>query len=244
MSALNVILVFFGGVFAGGINSMAGGGSLLTVPLLSVVGLEGLVANGTNRVAVLVQNASSAYSYAKRGVDVWKRSVPVVVPAVVGGLVGATIISNLDDKVFEKLFGVLMLPLLAIAIWKPKATAAPRPWPTWLSVVVFFLVGVYAGSIQAGVGIILLLILARAGFDLVEANAIKTLVILGVTVTAVPVFIYKGQVDWLPAVVLASGMAIGGYVGAKFAVEGGERVIRPVLVVSVLALAGRMIGLY
>ncbi len=87
-------------------------------------------------------------------------------------------------------------------------------------------------------------ILSRAGYDLVEANALKTLVILGVTLTAVPVFIYKGQVDWLAAVVLAAGMSVGGYVGAKFAVEGGERVIRPVLVVSVLALAGRMVGLY
>ena len=244
MSAVNVLLVFFGGMFAGGINSMAGGGSLLTVPLLSVVGLDGLVANGTNRVAVLVQNASSAYSYAKRGIDVWKKSLPVVIPAVFGGLVGATIISNLDDEAFKRLFGVLMIPLLAMAIWKPKAKTASQPWPAWLTTIVFFLIGLYAGAIQAGVGIILMLILARAGYDLVEANALKTLVILGVTLTAVPVFIAKGQVDWLPAIVLAAGMAIGGYVGAKFAVEGGERVIRPVLVVSVLALAGRMVGLY
>ena len=244
MSALDVILVFFGGVLAGGINSMAGGGSLLTVPLLGLGGLEGLTANGTNRVAVLIQNASSAVSYAKRGVDVWRTSLPVVIPAVIGGVVGATVVSNLDDEMFERIFGFLMIPLLIMVVWKPKAKQSDKPWPTWLTSLVFLAVGIYAGAIQAGVGIILLLILARAGYDLVTANALKTLVILGVTATAVPIFIAKGQVEWWPAIVLSAGMAIGGYAGAKFAVEGGERVIKPVLVVSVLALAGRMIGLY
>ncbi|MEZ5340052.1 MAG: sulfite exporter TauE/SafE family protein [Acidimicrobiales bacterium] len=244
MTVFEATLVFFGGLIAGGINSMAGGGSLLTVPLLDVAGVTGLLANGTNRVAVLFSNGTSAYSYAKRGVDVWRRSIPVVIPSVVGGLVGATLISNLDDAAFKKLFGVLMIPLLAMALWKPRAKTAPEPWPASIVVVVFFLVGIYAGAIQAGVGLFLVLLLARAGYDLVEANALKTIVILGVSATAVPVFVAKGQVSWLPAVVLAAGMGLGGYVGAKFAVEGGERVIRPVLVVSVVALAGRMVGLY
>jgi uncharacterized membrane protein YfcA len=244
MSGFEAILIFFGGLVAGFINSMAGGGSLLTVPLLSLGGVEGLLANGTNRVAVLIQNGSSGYGYAKRDVVAFRRALPIFAPAVVGGLVGAVAVSGIDDALFEKLFGFLMFPMLGLAIWRPKAVVATKPWPLWLTIVVFFLLGVYAGAIQAGVGLILLLVLSRAGFDLVEGNAIKTYVILVVSAVAVVTFLVKGQVRWVPAIVLSAGMAIGGYVGSQFAVSGGEKVIRPVLVISVVALALKMIGLY
>ncbi|MFT7600331.1 MAG: putative membrane protein YfcA [Acidimicrobiales bacterium] len=244
MDGLDAVLIFAGGVFAGLINSMAGGGSLLTVPLLSLGGVEGLLANGTNRVAVLIQNASSGYGYAKRGIGSKAETLQVLVPTLVGGLVGAAVVSQIDDKLFERIFGFLMIPLLALSIWKPKTKSNDEPWPMWVTAVVFFGVGIYAGAIQAGVGLILLLVLSRAGFDLVKANAIKTFVILGVSVVAVAIFVAQGQVRWGPAAVLSAGMAIGGYGGSQLAVTGGEKLIKPVLVVSVLALAGRMIGVY
>ncbi len=248
MSLANTILLFVGGALAGVINAMAGGGSLLTVPLLSLAGVEGLLANGTNRVAVLVQNGSSIYGYRKRGKGAGSEIVPVLVPVLVGGLVGSYAISGIDDETFERLFGVLMIPLLVLALWKPKTGGdgddAPEPWPTWLTWIVFFAVGIYAGAIQAGVGLILLLVLSRAGHDLVTGNAIKVWAIFSVSLLAVAVFVAKGQVQWWPALVLSAGTAAGGYAGANLAVSGGEKLIKPVLVVSVIALAGRMIGLY
>lgn len=244
MSPIEALLIFFGGLFAGFVNSMAGGGSLLTVPLLSLAGVEGLLANGTNRVAVLIQNGSSGYGYARRKVIPFDRALPIFVPAVFGGLIGALAVSGIDDEQFERIFGIMMIPMLALSIWKPKAKQAPKPWPLWLNVIVFFLVGIYAGAIQAGVGLILLMLLSRAGFDLVEGNAIKTYVILVVSSVAVVTFVAQGQVRWFPALVLSGGMAVGGYAGSQLAVSGGEKVIRPVLVISVIALAGRMIGLY
>ncbi|MGH1503626.1 MAG: sulfite exporter TauE/SafE family protein [Acidimicrobiales bacterium] len=258
MSAANTILLFVGGALAGMINAMAGGGSLLTVPLLSLVGVEGVLANATNRVAVLVQNGSAIYGFRKRGKGAGKEIVPVLVPVLVGGLVGSYAISGIDDETFERLFGVLMIPLLVLALWKPRVggsaaagsaaggdgDAAPEPWPTWVNWIVFFAVGLYMGSIQAGVGLILLLVLSRAGHDLVTGNAIKVWAILSVSIVAVAVFVAKGQVAWWPAAVLSAGTAVGGYAGANLAVSGGERLIKPVLAVSVVALAGRMIGLY
>jgi uncharacterized protein len=244
MNAFEAILIFGGGFLAGFINSMAGGGSLLTVPLLSLAGVEGLLANGTNRVAVLLQNASSGYGYFRRDVGRWSEVVPVLIPSLAGGLVGALSVSQIDDRVFERIFGFIMLPMLVLSLSKPKIRDVRRAWPRWVTVVVFFGVGLYAGAIQAGVGLILLMVLARSGLDLVTANAIKTYVILGVTVLAVAVFAFESQVVWIPALVLSAGMAGGGYVGSQVAVDGGDRVIKPVLVVSVLALAGRMIGLY
>lgn len=244
MSTLEALLIFGGGVFAGVINSMAGGGSLLTVPLLALGGVEGLFANGTNRVAVVIQNGTSAFGYSRRGFGGVKQALPVVAPAVPGAIVGALVVSQIPDELFEQIFGFLMIPLLVMAIWRPKTTEAPAPWPMWLSAIVFFSVGFYAGAIQAGVGLILLLVLSRVGHDLVTANAIKTLVILSVSLVALVIFVSQGQVRWLAALVLSAGTGLGGYVGANIAVEGGEKVIKPVLVIAVLALAGRMIGLY
>lgn len=244
MSTWEAILIFGGGLLAGVINSMAGGGSLLTVPLLSLGGVEGLLANGTNRVAVLIQNGTSGYGYFRKGAGGLADTLPVLGPVLLGGLVGAAGVSQVDDELFERIFGVLMIPLLVLAIWKPQSRLGDEersPWPSWLTFVVFFGVGLYAGAIQAGVGIILLLVLARVGHDLVTANAIKTLVIFAVSIVAVAVFVVQGQVRWLPALVLSAGTGLGGYVGSQIAVEGGERVIKPVLIVSVLALSARMV---
>ena len=108
----------------------------------------------------------------------------------------------------------------------------------------FFGIGVYGGAFQAGVGLILVLALARSGLDLVNANAVKVVVILALTAFAVPIFIVRDQIDWGFAAILASGFAVGGAVGARVAVRGGEKVIRPVMVAAVIGLAGRMVGLY
>ncbi|MEL6891201.1 MAG: sulfite exporter TauE/SafE family protein [Actinomycetota bacterium] len=245
MSGLDIAILLGGGLLAGVINAMAGGGSLLTVPLLSLVGVTGLDANGTNRVAVLIQTVTSGFGYHQGGVRPYRETSRLLPAALAGGLCGALVVSSIDDELFERVFGVLMIPLLALALWKPKTSVADVGWPWWLSASVFFGVGFYAGAIQAGVGLLLLLTLSRSGFDLVRGNAIKTLLVIAITaVVALPVFIAKGQVEWLPALVLSVGSGLGGYVGARVATSGGERVIKPVLVVAVIGLAGRMVGLY
>ncbi len=244
VAATDTLILLIGGFFAGVINSMAGGGSMLTVPLLSLAGVGGNVANGTNRVAVFVQNLSSAYGYARRGVIEKAETIRVLMPVLAGGLVGSLAVVQVPDRLFEQIFGVIMLPLLVLSIRKPKADTTSAPWPPWLSFIVFFGVGFYGGAVQAGVGLLFLLVLARAGFDLVTANAMKTALILGITAIALPVFIYHGHVRWLAAFILSVGMGVGGFVGANLAVDGGERLIRPVMIVVVLALASRMLGLW
>lgn len=217
---------------------------MLTVPLLSLAGVAGTLANGTNRIAVLIQNLAGAYGFARRNVSDRARTVAVLVPVMVGALAGSLIASQIPDELFERLFGFLMFPLLILTLRKPKADASAAPWPAWLTVVVFTGIGFYGGAVQAGIGLFLLLVLARAGFDLVTANAVKTILILVITAIAVPVFLYNDQIRWIPALVLSIGMGFGGYVGANVAVDGGERVIRPVLIVVVVALASRMLGVW
>ncbi len=244
MTVVDVLVLLVGGFFAGVINSMAGGGSMLTVPLLSLAGVGGTVANGTNRIAVFIQNLAGAYGFARRGVGDRSRTVAVLVPVMVGALAGSVVASQIPDELFERLFGFLMLPLLILTLRRPSARPHTGSWPAWLTAVVFAAVGFYGGAVQAGVGLFLLLVLARSGFDLVTANAVKTILILAITIIAVPVFLINDQIRWVPALVLSIGMGVGGYAGANVAVDGGERVIRPVLVIVVVALATRMLGFW
>jgi len=119
-----------------------------------------------------------------------------------------------------------------------------KPRSTLANAAIFFAIGLYGGAIQAGVGLFLIAALARSGLDLVRANAIKVVIVGALTVIAVPVFVLEGQVDWPYAAALVVGFALGGELGARAALLGGERLIRAVLVVAVLAMAGRMLGVY
>ena len=245
MELIDAALVVGAGLVAGIVNAMAGGGSLLTVGLLNVfVGLPGLVANGTNRVGVLVQNASSVASYRKEGVRGFRKAVPVMVPVIAGSLLGSLLVSSVTDETFERIFGILMVPLLFLSLRSPKNVGSQINWHPVTTAVIFFGIGLYGGAFQAGVGLLIVVALSRSGLDLVNANAVKVVVILVLTTIAVPVFIVRGQVDWGFAVVLAIGFAAGGWIGARVAVRGGEKIIKPVLIGAVVALAGRMIGLY
>ncbi|MEZ4280650.1 MAG: sulfite exporter TauE/SafE family protein [Myxococcota bacterium] len=237
------------GLVAGVINTLAGGGTLLTVPTLVYFGLPATIANGTNRVGVLLQNVFATRSFRREGFDALAESLPIVMPAVVGSILGATVASRLSSAIFERIFGVamivLLVPILRGTKPKPRPDARPAPpRPPLLNAALFFAIGFYGGSIQAGVGIFVIAALARSGVDLIRANAIKVILVGALTLVALPVFILHHQVHWPYAIATATGFSLGGELGARFAARGGERVIKPVLALSVLALAGKMLGLY
>jgi len=244
----HLILLVLTGLIAGVINTLAGGGSLLSVPLLVFLGLPGDIANGTNRVGVLVQSVTALQQLRRDGLDGLRDMRPIIVPVGVGALIGAAGIAQLPAETFERVFGVLMLLLLVPTLRGAGSLGGgeqpPAPWHPWTRVAVFFGIGVYGGAIQAGVGLLVLFALARTGMDLVRANAVKVAVVASLTAIATPVFILERQVAWIPAGALVLGFGAGGAIGAKLAVLGGERLIRPVVVVAVIGLAGRMLDLY
>jgi uncharacterized membrane protein YfcA len=238
------ILLVVGGVAAGLINAVAGGGSSLTVPLLVLAGVPGNSANGSNRVGILTSNAAAATAFRRLGVRGLSRSAPVLVPIIVGSLVGAFGITRLTDDAFERVFGILMLPIIFLSIRKPKPKVDARPWSTGFTAAVFFAVGLYGGAVQAGVGLVMLAALTRAGYDLVTANNVKVVANLTLTAVALPVFIAQGKVEWIPALILAAGLTTGGWIGAHAAVRGGERFIRAAMVVAALLLASKLLGIW
>ncbi|WP_373071187.1 sulfite exporter TauE/SafE family protein [Gemmatimonas sp.] len=244
MTLFEALLLVGGGLAAGWINAVAGGGSILTVPLLVLAGVPGNDANGSNRIGILTSNMAAAISFRRLGVGGLSHASTVIAPVVVGSLIGSTAISRLTDETFETVFGLLMVPLIILSVRKPKIKEGGPTWSRSTIVVVFFFIGLYGGAIQAGVGLVLLAALTRAGFDLITANNIKVVVTLVVTAVALPVFILNGQIAWLPALVLAVGFTGGGWLGARSAVRGGERLIRIVMLIATAVLAGRLIGLY
>ena len=241
----DIVLLVAGGLAAGVVNTLAGGGSLLTVPLLVLAGVPGNVANGSNRVGILASNASAAAAFRRLGVSGLSRTLPVLVPVAVGSLVGALLVARLADETFERAFGVLMVPLLLLSLRPPVLKSVEgRVWSGPFTLLVFLAVGLYGGAFQAGIGLLLMVALSRSGMDLVVVNSVKVVVIVVVTVIALPLFIVSGRVDWGPALVLAAGFALGGALGARLTVTRGSSLIRPVMVAAVLALAGRLLGLF
>lgn len=244
MTFWEAMLLLGGGLAAGVINTMAGGGSALTVPLLVLAGVPGNQANGSNRVGVLTASGAAVASFRKAGVDGLDQAKKILGPAVVGSLIGSFGISQIADETFETIFGYLLIPIIILTIFKPKPAEGVEPWSDPVTMTVFFFIGLYGGAFQAGVGLVMLAALTRAGFDLVTANSVKVLTNLIVTVIALPVFILQGNVVWAPALVLAAGFMAGGWFGAKLAVKGGEKLVRVFMIGAALYLAGRLIGIW
>ncbi len=248
MQLTHAALLAAGGLVAGVVNTLAGGGSLLTVPLLTMLGLPGPVANGTNRVGVLLGSAVATWRLTALGTSGARDAAPLIVPSALGAVVGAYGVVQLPAEWFNRIFGLLMLALLVPTLrgtaLRPASDAPTRPWPAPLRALAFFAIGMYGGAFQAGVGILLLSVLTFAGIDLVRSTHIKTALNTCFTLLALPVFWLAGQIVWPEALALGAGFAAGGALGARIAVRGGARVIRPVLAIAVVALAGRMLGFY
>ena len=151
------------GFVSGFINTLAGSGSLVTLPLLIVLGLPANVANGTNRIGILVQTVVSVATFHRRRALQPFGTTAIVLPAVVGAAVGAELAVDLDEAVLRRTIGALMLVMLAVVLLRPRRWLEVRadrdPASLWLRVPLFFAIGVYGGFIQAGVGIFLLAVL-------------------------------------------------------------------------------------
>ncbi|MCH8083718.1 MAG: sulfite exporter TauE/SafE family protein [Myxococcales bacterium] len=246
MSPFEIALLIAVGLLAGIVNTLAGGGSLLTVPLLVIFGLPGTIANGTNRVGVLVQGVVACWRFDAEGISELRSALPLLPPVLLGSLIGAASATQIPDQIFEQIFAGIMLILLIPLLQGRQLASTPRiqRWSPLTRGIVLFGIGLYGGAVQAGVGLLLLFVLNRAGFDLARANAIKVVIATALAIVTVPVFVFKQQVAWLPAAFVSIGFTIGATVGARFAVLGGESAIRQTLAVAVLVLAGHLFGLY
>ncbi len=238
-----IILLVGVGFFAGIINTMAGGGSLLTLPILIFLGLPPNIANGTNRVAIVVQNVFTTAGFKSKGVKTFPFSIYVGLSALVGSIIGAQIAVDIKGETFNKILSIVMLLVVGYMVLGSTKSIKKLVEKTsgkhlWLSILLFFFVGIYGGFIQAGVGFIMLFVLTSVNnFSLVKSNAIKVTVALIYTLTAVAVFAYNDKINWQVGLELATGNAIGGWYASRLSVKKGDRFVKKFLIVAVVILA-------
>ncbi|MEM6796985.1 MAG: sulfite exporter TauE/SafE family protein [Acidobacteriota bacterium] len=247
------------GLIAGALNVVAGGGSFLTLPILIFLGLPAGVANGTNRVGILLQNVAAVWSFRRQRVldpPEFRRLTLAwaALPATLGAALGTGLALRTSDAGFERVLALLMVAISLVSFWTPspgprgkkggseaRTDADPGgeiPRGGWPLAASFFAVGVYGGFVQAGVGFLILAASsALAGLDLVRGNAVKVVVVFCFTALSLALFASRGMVSWPHGLALASGTAAGGALGARLTVLKGHRWLRAAVTASILVFA-------
>ncbi|WP_103068109.1 sulfite exporter TauE/SafE family protein [Aquimarina sediminis] len=244
MNETLLLLILAGvGFVAGVINTIAGGGSLLTLPMLIFMGLPPAIANGTNRIGIFIQSISSIAGFKSKGIAPTIFGVYLGISALIGSLIGAQIAIEIKGDLFNKILAIVMVAVVLFMIFKPKVNINSLVERTkgkymWISIFTFFFIGIYGGFIQAGVGIFILLALTSINYlNLVSSNAIKVLVVFIYTIGALVIFIYNNQINYLYGFVLALGNASGGWIASRWSVKKGDGLVKIFLVIMVIAMA-------
>ena len=244
--ALELAVLAVAGLAAGYVNAVAGAGSLLTLPALIFTGLDPSAANATNRIAIFFNNVTAVAAYHRGGLRVRRVALPLMIPLGLSAAAGAWVATLLDERQLKLAIAIAMVTFLFLSFVPRRSSEraeagddAPPELPPfhWTMVLGFAGIGFYAGFLQAGVGVLILLYMSLVhGSHLVAANALKAVSILVFTVVALGVFVVLGEtIDPLRGLVLAGGTATGGYLGAVATLRRGEKFVRVLLVLAVLA---------
>jgi uncharacterized membrane protein YfcA len=244
---LGKLLLLMGvGVIAGVLNILAGGGSLLTLPVLIFLGLPAAMANGTNRIAIFFQNVVAVGSFRQKGKLPLRLALLCTPSALLGSVVGARLAITISDILFKQILAGVMLGVVVLMVVDParRLNLKPRRLSRARAaglVAIFFFIGIYGGFIQAGVGLLMIPALLLQGLDLVRINAIKVFVVLVFTVAAIVVFVLHDQVDYGLGFTLAVGNMLGGWLGTKIAVKGGHGFIRKFVIAVVVVFSAKLL---
>lgn len=239
------------GFFAGTVNTLAGGGSLLTLPALIFFGLPANVANGTNRVGVIVQSLVASWRFRKGDALPLGLVTRLAPPMVLGAIAGAWLSTDVDEALFRKIIGVAMVVMVGVVLLQPKKWLArfqkrlDGGFLVVVQVIVFAALGFYAGFLQAGVGIFALsAIVLVCGTDLVKGNGVKVALVAIITVPALAIFVWEDLVAWGPGLSVAVGQIFGGWFGARLTLTRGAGFVRFVLAAVVLVSATKLLGFW
>jgi uncharacterized membrane protein YfcA len=234
-----IALLLVGGAAAGFVNTLAGGGSFLTVALLIFAGVEPTSANGTNRVGVLAQSLGALGGFRREGIEEFGVALRFMPATLLGSALGSWVAARAPDALFQRAFALAMLGFLPFVLRPPRAPgAAHAPRPAAVQQLAFLAMGVYGGALQAGLGIPLLLALVGlAGLDLVRGNAAKVVINAAQQLLSLIVFAWAGKVFWASGIALAIGQAVGGWTASRAGARIGARLIRPLLALAMIAIA-------
>lgn len=252
ITPIQFILAILAGIAAGVINTLAGSGSAVTLPMLVFLGLDAGVANATNRVGVLVQNIAGIATYQRNkkldiGGSFW-----LTVPAMLGAVVGTYIATILSNEQMEYAIGGMMVIILITILvnpdkWLRQHSEVKAGRPSLGVLALFFVIGAYGGFVQAGVGVFILsAMVLGAGYSMTHANGIKLVIVLALTVVALVVFIWSPvKINWGIGALMAVGQSIGAWAAAKFAVSvpNANKYVRWLLIVVVVYSIFKFFGI-
>ncbi len=235
-----IILLGFGSAF---LNTVGGGGSLFTVPILTFMGIPITMANATARVAILAQNLTAVGGFRSKKVELPLRySLYLMLVSMVGGFIGSNLAATIDDKMFNRIFVSVMVFSAALIVFNPFRSTLKgenmTPGRQRIGIFCFFFIGIYGGFVQAGVGFLVIGVLSLVNnFNLVKTNYIKVFVAIVYTGVSVIIFALEDKILWQTSLILAIGHALGGWYASRWSVDKGEVWIKRVMVLSIVGMA-------
>ena len=227
------------GFLAGIINTLAGGGSLFTLPVLIFLGLPPTVANGTNRVAIIIQSLFGTLGYKSKGISSFPFNIYLAISSSIGALIGAYIAIDFNEILFNKVLAIIMVFVGMLILFRKKnielnLTERLEGKYLFWTIIGFFFIGIYGGFINAGIGIVIMLILNRYNnMTLVKTNATKVSIVLIYSLFAIIIFANNDTINWEYGALLAFGTIFGAWFASRWSVKKGDRLIRLALLISV-----------
>lgn len=234
------------GFLVGFINTVAGGGTLLVLPVLIFFGLPPSVANGTNRVAIVIQTAMATAGFKSKGVSTFPFNIYLGISALIGAIIGAKIAVDIKGETFNKILAIIMVAVVLLIAFKPKLSVKTveerlTGKQLWIGTIAFFFFGIYGGFINAGIGFIMILFLHYIHkMNLVRVNATKVVIVLLYTLAALTVFILNDKVNWTVGLILAIGNGFGAWVASRFSVTKGDSFIKTFMIIMIVIMAVKL----
>lgn len=252
MEWYHYVIALVGSALAGGINTLAGNGSAITLTILTeLIGLPGNMANATNRIGIFTQSAAGFYVFRKNGRLDFSRTWYYILFMVIGSLAGIWVAIRISNEQFISVFRFLMVFMLFVILIKPerwlRATDTSHQAPLWIVIPSALALGFYGGFIQMGMGIFFLAAMVLgARYSLTDANAVKITVAGIYTFIAILVFMSQGLIRWEIGLVMAVGQSAGGYFTAQYATrsEKANLVAHRVLVIMVILAVIKLFNLH
>ncbi|MGB1018975.1 MAG: sulfite exporter TauE/SafE family protein [Chitinophagales bacterium] len=241
-----IVLVLIG-IVVGFINVISGGGSLITLPILIFFGLDSTVANASNRIGNIAQNIFALAGFKSKGVTYSKYTFLLGFSAALGAIPGTFMALYIPDNAFNKILAIVMLVVVIIIVFGPKTKSEDvveylESKHKALGMLAFFFIGVYGGFIQAGTGLLIMAALSLINkMSFVKINTFKVVVVLFYLSVAFGIFLYYGQVNWAYGLSLGVGTSIGGWLSSRWSIDKGDVWIKRFMVVSVCALAFKLL---
>jgi hypothetical protein len=234
------------GFIAGFLNTVAGGGTLLTLPALIFLGLPPAVANGTNRIAIFVQTVTAVKGFQSKGISMYPFSLYLGIAAFFGSFIGAKLAVEINPAYFNRILAIIMVMVLLTMVFNTNKNYVSFLEKTTgknlhISIIIFFFLGIYGGFINAGIGFLMLLVLPYVnGLSLLKSNVTKVFVVASYSISAIIVFVIENKINYGIAFILTIGNASGAWFASRWSVKKDDKLINKLLILTVSILAVKL----